>query len=248
MCLIISKPSGVQLDWEAIEKGWTRNSDSIGIMWVQDKKLKIKKFFKLEGIQKTIEHLDASMPMVIHQRFATHGEVSLANAHPFRLSKDLAFCHNGVLLGYGSHKASDTLDYANRVLKPLIQRFGEDCVFNPIIQHLIEGDIVGNKFVFLHSDGRIAIFNKSKGEECGGCWYSNCDYKTPRPLPFAGYQSWGGSSHTTYYQPIQKESPYSWEIDAPEEEVEFIRDLVKRGDIKPEDITEEFGYPVTFLV
>ena len=59
-----------------------------------------------------IEALPAESPIIFHARVSTHGGVSLANVHPFKIPKsDAILAHNGVISGMGT---SEYMNYRDR--------------------------------------------------------------------------------------------------------------------------------------
>lgn len=59
-----------------------------------------------------LESLPPEAPIIFHARVSTHGGISLANVHPFRVPKsDAILAHNGVISGLGT---SEYVNYKDR--------------------------------------------------------------------------------------------------------------------------------------
>jgi len=192
MCIIIAAPAGHRLTKFELKNSWENNRDGGGFMYVKDSEIKIvkvldsfEKYFKLYSKHFAIAEKEES-PMVLHFRIGTHGTKGLHNVHPFRVSKTLAFCHNGTLTVPDHKKFSDTVMYNKHYLKNLPPGFQN----NAVIMEYMGDAIGGNKFVFLDTDKNVIIVNKGLGEldEKTGVWYSNTSFRCSRT---SYWQEWG---------------------------------------------------------
>lgn len=206
MCLIIVKPRGKALpDRKVLELAWKNNSDGFGIAYHHEGKPTV---VILKGAMEQHEVFDliAQVPdpikanMVMHFRFATEGDISAGNCHPFPIAKQVealtalriecpvALAHNGII-------PSDIGDYVygNRVAaltgkapgnKPVLsdtQQFIQEylvglgkAVLNTHVGKLIEA-YTGSKFALLTPTRTILI---GKFIHDKGLYYSNTSYKT----------------------------------------------------------------------
>jgi predicted glutamine amidotransferase len=113
--------------------------------------------------------------ILLHFRISTCGGINLENTHPFHISKDLIFCHNGIINGYGTKKENDTRHFGRDILSHISEN---DLFFNSAIKKLIENRIGHSKLVFLNSSGESKIYGENLGLwECDGNWYSNTSYQ-----------------------------------------------------------------------
>jgi predicted glutamine amidotransferase len=187
MCLIVVKnQTDASFSVEDFTNSFSRNSDGTGIAYVEDGRVLIEKAMGTLKEQLTLYYKHMSRPQfILHQRFATHGEKSELNVHPFYIlnkdegdAQDLIMAHNGVIsmnkFSSGVDKRfSDTNCFVHEYLTPLFRAF-PNIIDNPVFQMMLHDFIgTGNKLAFLSSDGRVWIFNKSAGAEHNGCWLSN---------------------------------------------------------------------------
>jgi len=183
MCIILSSAKGKLLDRDWLETSVKSNGHGCGFSYCKDGKLFLEKgFFKFEDFYEAYKKVEGCNH-IFHARYRTHGETDKENCHPFIISDNLHFCHNGVIHGYNTNpKMSDTFNFCEDRLKPLtIDTNGVKWWKNTGFKWLIESVIGnGNKFALLDSDGEITIFNQDLGEwadEEETIWASNNSYK-----------------------------------------------------------------------
>jgi len=175
MCLIITQPAGLTLSRAHLRDVAARNGDGFGIMRAHKGALHVwRTVGDIDEIIQLYTQHAAGRACVLHWRMATHGAVSLDNAHPFRLTPDIAVVHNGMLdVGTPTRGLSDTWHLAHHVLAP-IARDNPNALFSGDMNAVLAGLIgSGNKLVFQHADGRTAVVNRAAGVEHRGAWYSN---------------------------------------------------------------------------
>jgi len=215
MCIIIVKPSGVDLpkdEW--IINSDAHNSDGIGIAYQKksESRVKIKKDFSTaqELIDWLKENISKEDNLILHFRWATSGKTDAGNRHPFplTLNKSLlrktelkclrAVAHNGVLNDFsGDTKYSDTQKF---VMERLAQKVVKENLFDETMQFFIKEYIGTDKLAFLdYEKGLLLIGNFVKED---GCYFSNETYKAPR----YNYLTTG---HSQYYnrQPYYAKPP-----------------------------------------
>lgn len=205
MCLAIFKPAKAVLSTEHLFNGYQSNSDGCGFVYCEDNKLHIVK-----GLFKFKEFLDLyrekeEFPMLIHFRWATHGNTNLINCHPFSMCDGkFAMIHNGVIhICQTIQELSDTGNFAKLVLEPLLKEGIHPS--KPSFRFLVENAIGnGNKIALMSSNGNVTIYNEDEGQHepaldkdgrqllmtirQGGetkkvpahVWYSNACYKVVR--------------------------------------------------------------------
>ena len=179
MCLIVAKPKGKKnaLTKEKFVRAATRNPHGIGIVYNDGTGLKEQKFVdvkdKLDDIYKIVENADSYL---IHFRYATHGNKDLENVHPFKVTDNLYVAHNGVLSKYPelNKEWSDTKNFVEGVIKPYVEKHGEEAVKSPEFIKWLEEEIgSGNKMVFVDKDMNFTIANEGAGSWMDDCWFSN---------------------------------------------------------------------------
>lgn len=180
MCQAIVKPAGVLIDKAILKRSWQDNKDGAGFCFVNDAadEVVIKKgFFKFKTFWRAYQRYQ-DRAVLIHFRWATHGEKVEANCHPFSLAKDAALIHNGVLSSFTPSpvsKLSDTRLFCDGFLGPGLRMSGLssfDYLSSPALKGFIEVLIgQGNKLAAMTTQG-VVIFNEGQGEWSGGAWYS----------------------------------------------------------------------------
>jgi predicted glutamine amidotransferase len=188
MCVIIHKPEGVYLTDSVFEHSYRWNRNGWGILWVNEfGKLKCQKnITDLEDFYKAYEEL-ADKNLVIH--FRAGSNVTRDNCHPFMVSKNLGFVHNGNITGFWDKEKSDTNMFNQTFLKPLIKKF-PDFYKDKQGKYLLAKKVgISNKLVFMDSDNKVTIINEKEGQREYGCWFSNSQYKPYAPTTYKPYVS-----------------------------------------------------------
>lgn len=198
MCVIAIQPRGIQISKEHLENCWDNNNHGAGIMYAVNGKVIVKK--EMKSFDAFYSHIvEASThdtSVVIHFRIATSGGINDYNCHPFKVHKNLYFCHNGILdidVPKGS-KENDTQIFNNGLMKPLPYNFYKNNAIMNVLEFTIGS---GNKFVFLDDAGDFFILNEKAGEWSeDGAWFSNTSYK--RSSYVKSYGSYGGWADDWY--------------------------------------------------
>ena len=177
MCIAIYKPQGKIIPYSTLKECYDANSDGAGFMYAENKMLNIQKgFFSLKDFYREyVKHQDKQV--VLHFRIKTHGKIDATNCHPFAINNSIGFVHNGIINGFGDTNHSDTIGFNNKVLQPLVNKWGNLALFQDPLKDLIESRIGYSKLIFLDRHGNHNIFNEQKGVWDDGVWYSNTSYK-----------------------------------------------------------------------
>ncbi|MFH1780800.1 MAG: glutamine--fructose-6-phosphate transaminase (isomerizing) [Candidatus Nealsonbacteria bacterium] len=139
----IGKQNDIKVGLAALRRLEYRGYDSAGVAVFNKKKNKIfclKKAGRIDNLEKEIlannANLDlAGSPSIFHTRWATHGEVTDANAHPHcDCHENVWLVHNGIIENY-------------KELKEALQKEGHKFTSQTdteVIAHLIEKNFKGN--------------------------------------------------------------------------------------------------------
>lgn len=213
MCLITYAPQGsASLDWDVLD--YSReymNSDGYGLAWYQDGRWHTRKSLDSNGLEKAISRIPRKFPLVVHQRFSTHGAVSKANLHPFPIGDTGAILfHNGTISGTAADSRggmlkpktgvkapdpaapNDTRCYIRDELAPLLDTVGANFLYTAGVAKSIGARVKGSVLVIcLEGDPEPVIINEYQGDWVDGLYYSNSYSRPPPerpwPAPFALY-------------------------------------------------------------
>ena len=188
MCIIIYKPKGKDLSKD-LEKNlvnsFENNFDGCGFMYSHNRKVYINKgFMTIEELFSELDKIDMTeLNMVFHFRYATFGEISPENCHPFPISNknknlrslitecDQGIAHNGVIKFCEIDKSS--LSDSQIFIKKYLSKISKNELKNPVIHELIEKS-TNSKFAIMINDNVYLI---GKYIEDKGIFYSNDSYK-----------------------------------------------------------------------
>lgn len=177
MCVIVHVPPTVEISKNTLEKCWKANPNGAGLMYATRGALVVRKgmmVFK-DFYDEFLEARKANVDIVAHFRLASCGLIVPQQTHPFFVTEDLAFVHNGHFMKNtqslpGSVEQSDTSIFCEQVLRHL----PDDFLKNPGILTLIREYTDRSILVFLDADGKITILgDEDAGTLKDGCWFSN---------------------------------------------------------------------------
>jgi predicted glutamine amidotransferase len=201
MCVIAVQPKGNIISKEYLQNCWDNNGHGGGLMYAHDKKIIVKK--EMKSFEKFYEYITEASKfdsaVVIHFRIATSGGINEYNCHPFKVHKNLYFCHNGILdiKVPATSKENDTQIFNNILMKPLPYNFYKNDAIMNMIEYTIGN---GNKFVFLDDNGDFFILNERAGEWSeDGAWFSNTSYKKAKVVYNYNYKPYSGAWADTWY-------------------------------------------------
>jgi hypothetical protein len=179
MCIAILNTANI-IDQVTFFTCWENNPDGAGIAYVEKGTVKILKemdcpdalYHNYLALRKHNQ-----LPMILHFRIATSGDIDETNCHPFPVHPGVVMAHNGILENVNVQRGSkinDTRIFINDILKLL----PVDFIVNIGIQRLISAFIGDSKLVFLDKNGHYDIINESLGhwDEAHENWFSNHSY------------------------------------------------------------------------
>ena len=202
-----------------VEDIYAHNPDGLGLMWPENGKVAIVKALprSVEEVKKLLEAVPKPedtrepVPVAIHFRMRTHGNIDIDNCHPYQINERAWLMHNGVL-DTGNHKdlsKSDTWHFVQDYLTTM----PVDVLHNPQYLALLGYTIGHNTFAIMSDDGRLSEVNRHLGVEVGGLWFSNTyawDTGILIPEFMLGYR--GAPSQIDFFDPdalLQSVEDYS---------------------------------------
>lgn len=192
MCIIAIKNKGIALpDETTLQIMFKNNPDGAGIMYAYNGNVFIEKgFMTYEEFKTSIEKLSkkydiTELPVIMHFRIATSGDIDGGTTHPFPISTkrkvlrklkyttDIAIAHNGIIPISAPKNMSDTMEYTAKKLtsyKKIQHNFYKHKCYLKRIEKEIK-----SKMVFLDKDGYISTIGEFVTED-DGMIYSNTSY------------------------------------------------------------------------
>lgn len=188
-------PANIEIPWEGLENGALFNDDGHGFAVASTQGI---------TIGKSMDYYDAAEQLVVarkdhgsnsivlfHSRWATHGELSDFNIHPFWVGKDTAtvVAHNGILPKQYHPSKKDRRSDTRVFVDQIASAYTDDGYKVPSRRGgKALGTMIGsaNKLVFLSAQGskpKARIINSHRGVFTEGVWYSNDGYLPSRWTP-----------------------------------------------------------------
>ena len=174
MCVIVAMPANKTLPKQVLQNCYENNPDGWGIMAAEGGRLHIEKGLgNFDVFYKTFKGFSKGQDRAIHFRWKTHGLIDEANCHPFPVTDNLAFMHNGILsTPCENPNFSDTWHFAEKEVKPLAEAIVDPLGEDGFIE-LIEGDTKGSKMLFMDSAGKTRLTFPEQWHNDLGCAFSN---------------------------------------------------------------------------
>lgn len=216
MCIAILNRVNT-LSYKTFKQCWNSNPDGAGLTFFDGKNIQIIKEMKsVKTFYAQYKEIRAQYPTIdiaIHFRIATHGGVNLTNCHPFKVNKQTAFIHNGVISKMNATKEfSDTFIFNETILKKLPPNFAT----NETILELLDSYIGYSKLVII-SGKNYAIVNESAGHWNAGDWYSNESYKPRKVYEYKPiYNGVKPYQRNTWHTPDLWDEADAYAIDTPQ--------------------------------
>lgn len=206
MCILIHHPKDACFSAAQIADFYSKNSDGFGAIVKKTNGTieVIKSIGTLAEIEDLYYDQVACNEAVIHFRMKTHGEIDIANCHPYEVVPGIWMAHNGVLRTGNAKdpKMSDTWHYIQDYLKPMLQAHPELMTNEGFINFV--GDHIGpsNKFALMNEKGDVSIINRESGYDFWDLgnqdltvWYSNTYAFSPYQHGFMSYPKYSGTTY-----------------------------------------------------
>lgn len=201
MCLIAYVPAGKILPQKNIEAAHLGNSDGIGVMSADG----VEKFVGRKALKRAKRYIrrlqDGNREYAVHFRYATHGDVTLANCHPHRLPNGNGYMmHNGILSDYSKRA---TARYSDTALYAAIHTSPDASDVRTMISYWDKQGktIGGNKLCILLPTGNFLLVNDHMGEWIEGVWYSQT-YSLPGSYGSRWYNTRSLNKFNDYGYPL----------------------------------------------
>ena len=184
MCIAIFKPKGKEISKDILRTCHESNPDGGGFMFNHESTLHIQKgFMRFNDFWNSFKKINSvKYDMLIHFRIKTHGAISKANCHPFLVSEEIGFIHNGIIDIKTKGTESDTMAFNERILKNVFDL--RSVIQSKGIQELIADYIGHSKLVFLDNQNKHTIINEHLGTWDNGSWFSNDSFEECKYEPF----------------------------------------------------------------
>lgn len=183
MCQIMYLPQGSYINKKHVYTSQKNNPHGIGMMWVEDGRVKVFHGRKSYAELVTALNDHKSHNVIVHMRYATCGSKSIINHHPFKILDkerdgiDLYMMHNWTLpIDLPCGLRSDSYHFAQE-LRKYIREFGIEELYNPDNARNL-GRVIGinNRVILLDSNGKVTFLNEESGSYFGKTvkrWYAN---------------------------------------------------------------------------
>ena len=180
MCIIIDNQDGHTIDDEIIDNCIAINSDGFGFYDIESGKV-----YRTMDMKKAEQVLKSTnRPFVAHCRYATRGNTSIENVHPFNTKNGGLLFHNGTVGSLECSKTNDSRQIAN------------------ILEHVTDVEaflsMFDSRFLHIAADG--SMIRTGDWEQREGVWYSK-DNVFPENFEdyyYSGSYSSYSSNHSKY--------------------------------------------------
>jgi hypothetical protein len=212
MCVIVYRPADHKLTMETLQTCYSGNRDGWGIMFAMNGEMQIKRGLDWNSFLSAYRAIPEDHPIAIHFRFRTHGDINIANTHPYMVwngdSRTIAVMHNGVIqINEIDSKMSDTWHWLELVVKPVL-KLNPNIIDLPAFHFLMENTTDGSRLLFLDNDGKFTFLHPKQWHDHQGCKFSNTYSLKPAYSYAKDYSGWNGHYGANFFNAAQTVS--SW--------------------------------------
>jgi hypothetical protein len=199
MCIIMVKPAGKDLPDQAVfDRCFVRNKDGAGFMYFENNRvIGMKGYTSASALRDAITSCIQDVKenaIAVHFRYKTHGNINVANCHPFPVTDDweimgascweadIGLMHNGVMHNMPYEKDySDTMSFVKHILykHPTLMDDSTDPLLKLVIGH--------NRFAVMNASTKKCSLLGDWNTAPDGVIYSNHDWKEPEKIPESTY-------------------------------------------------------------
>lgn len=193
MCVIIHRLPNILIEPEKIEAACIVNADGFGLAVADRGRIELIKELNPQGndperVLKLLEETKA-LPILLHLRYKTVGDVNEANCHPFTVAThaddgvDLVMCHNGTMQQFNitGNNFSDSYMFNEMILKPMVERslcspdVDPDTLLDDEFIQLVLNEFVPSSSIvsLMDGNGKTLHVHEKQGFEHEGWWSSN---------------------------------------------------------------------------
>ena len=185
MCIIIWKPAGIKLLPDTISTSFTNNPDGAGFTYIENETLHTRRgFLTMESFREAYTPHETKAAL-LHFRIRTHGDYSEENCHPFEVTPNMVFAHNGTIHTMPVDKIkSDTAQFNELVVKNMVRVYGKRLFFDPLFIPILESYVGWSRIVFLTNKGEVSIISEKDGKWVDKCWFSNNSWQERVHQPY----------------------------------------------------------------
>ena len=196
--------------FERLDECAKANPDGWGFMWPNNGKLEVTKSIIRWGEYEPAFLIFKDVPVVIHFRTASMGQITQEACHPHRINDNLAFAHNGNLFHFSDYFYSDKRTDSQR-FRDFLYNSGQqaplggklsavNCEMSYAGAAMSERQLMAvatyciqnySKMVFMSNQGQVWICNEQAGIWENGCWFSNGGIEHYVGYGYSGAYSYG---------------------------------------------------------
>lgn len=213
MCLIAYQPRrDKSFSEDILRSGWSGNTDGAGYCFSdtgnKNGRLIIRKaFFKVKDLIQAykLDHAQygETSNFAVHFRFATHGDKTEENVHPFSAANGkIAVMHNGILTAFNPPIGSQISDTNWFCRTMLAHRQPSQIMGKAFTQYLSGLAGKSNKILIMDNSSYTVVINLKEGitQKDTGRWYSNTDYiRSVNRYHYTPGTKWTDSNWETYF-------------------------------------------------